>query len=182
MIWLRRIAAAPLLLLALICTIGAVRILIHDLPDDTPVASGVFTAVIAPPRASARTFCCVRISYCFGNSRSPRFAIGCMRIRSDRPQHLRNRGDPHARSPAVSTRSRFPRGLCLLRLVHVGHRAAAALVGVCAARPARVLPPRPRVGRDIRRDRAPRIGEGGMLSCSRWRAFPFCSWYPVSSG
>ena len=47
MIWLRRIAAAPLLLLALICTIGAVRILIHDLPDETPVASGVFTAIIA---------------------------------------------------------------------------------------------------------------------------------------
>src|SRR4029450_4519579 len=47
MIWLRRIAAAPLLLLALICTIGAVRILIHDLPDETPVASGGFTAIIA---------------------------------------------------------------------------------------------------------------------------------------
>jgi hypothetical protein len=44
--WLRRIAAAPLLLLALICTIGAVRIFIHDLPDET-VGSGVFTAIIA---------------------------------------------------------------------------------------------------------------------------------------
>ena len=44
--WLRRIAAAPLLLLALICTIGAVRIFIHDLPDET-VGTGVFAAILA---------------------------------------------------------------------------------------------------------------------------------------
>ncbi len=56
MIWLRRIAAAPLLLLALICTIGAVRILIHDLPDETPVASGVFTAIIAAAAGAGAYF------------------------------------------------------------------------------------------------------------------------------
>ena len=44
--WLRRIAAAPLLLLALICTIGAVRIFTHDLPDET-VGTGVFAAILA---------------------------------------------------------------------------------------------------------------------------------------
>jgi hypothetical protein len=43
--WLRRIAAGPLLLLALICTIGAVRIFTHDL--DESFGSGVFAAVIA---------------------------------------------------------------------------------------------------------------------------------------
>jgi hypothetical protein len=46
MIWLRRIAAAPLLLLALVCTIGAVRIFVHDLPDAS-VGEGVFAALIA---------------------------------------------------------------------------------------------------------------------------------------
>jgi hypothetical protein len=35
--WLRRIAAAPLLLLALICAIGAVRIFTHDHPYDNCV-------------------------------------------------------------------------------------------------------------------------------------------------
>jgi len=44
-IWLRRIAAAPLLLLALICVIGAVRIFAHDLPDQT-FGSGIFAAVL----------------------------------------------------------------------------------------------------------------------------------------
>jgi hypothetical protein len=44
--WLRRIAAAPLLLLALICAIGAVRIFTHDLPDET-IGTGIFTAVLA---------------------------------------------------------------------------------------------------------------------------------------
>lgn len=44
--WLRRIAAAPLLLVALICTIGAVRIFTHDLPDETG-ASGIFAAILA---------------------------------------------------------------------------------------------------------------------------------------
>jgi len=44
--WLRRSAAAPLLLLALICVIGAVRIFTHALPDET-VGGGVAAAVIA---------------------------------------------------------------------------------------------------------------------------------------
>jgi hypothetical protein len=44
--WLRRIAAAPLLLLALICMIGAVRILTHDLPDES-IGTGIFTAIVA---------------------------------------------------------------------------------------------------------------------------------------
>jgi len=55
MIWLRRIAAAPLLLLALICTIGAVRIFLHDLPDET-VGSGVFTAIIAAAAGTGAFF------------------------------------------------------------------------------------------------------------------------------
>jgi hypothetical protein len=44
--WLRRIAAAPLLLLALICAIGAARSFTHDLPDET-VGGGVSAALIA---------------------------------------------------------------------------------------------------------------------------------------
>ena len=44
--WLRRIAAAPLLLLALICVIGAARIFAHDLPDQS-VGSGIFAALLA---------------------------------------------------------------------------------------------------------------------------------------
>jgi hypothetical protein len=48
--WLRRIAAVPLLLLALICVIGAVRIFTHDLPDET-VGGGVSAAVLAAAAA-----------------------------------------------------------------------------------------------------------------------------------
>lgn len=44
--WVRRVAAAPLLLLALICAIGAVRIFSHDLPDES-LGTGVFAAVVA---------------------------------------------------------------------------------------------------------------------------------------
>src|SRR5438874_7357268 len=44
--WLRRIVAALLLLLTLICVIGAVRIFTHDLPDET-VGSGISAAVVA---------------------------------------------------------------------------------------------------------------------------------------
>ncbi len=44
--WLRRIAAVPLLVLALICAIGAVRIFTHDLPDET-FGSGIFAAILA---------------------------------------------------------------------------------------------------------------------------------------
>ena len=44
--WLRRIAAAPLALVALVCAIGAVRIFTHDLPNET-FGSGVFAAVAA---------------------------------------------------------------------------------------------------------------------------------------
>ena len=46
MMWLRRVAAAPLALIGLICTIGAVRIFSHDLPDET-VGGGVFAALAA---------------------------------------------------------------------------------------------------------------------------------------
>ena len=49
--WLRRIAAAPLLLLSLICAIGAVRIFTHDLPDES-VGTGIFTALIAAATAA----------------------------------------------------------------------------------------------------------------------------------
>src|SRR5437667_5726174 len=53
--WLRRIAAAPLLLLALICGIGAVRIFTHDLPDES-IGSGIFAAVIAAAFAAGAFF------------------------------------------------------------------------------------------------------------------------------
>src|SRR5215510_5708921 len=46
MMWLRRVAAAPLALIGLICAIGAVRIFTHDLPDET-FSGGVFAAVAA---------------------------------------------------------------------------------------------------------------------------------------
>jgi hypothetical protein len=46
MMWLRRIASAALVLLALILFIGAVRIFTHDLPDES-VGSGIFTAIFA---------------------------------------------------------------------------------------------------------------------------------------
>ena len=45
--WLRRIAAAPLLLLSLICVIGAVRIFTGDLPEDEGGGGGVSAAVFA---------------------------------------------------------------------------------------------------------------------------------------
>ena len=44
--WLRRIAAAPLLLLCLICVIGSVRIFRNDLPDSS-VGSALTTAFVA---------------------------------------------------------------------------------------------------------------------------------------
>lgn len=53
--WLRRIAAAPLLLLALICVIGAIRIFAHDLADET-VGGGVSAAVIAAAAALGAFF------------------------------------------------------------------------------------------------------------------------------
>jgi hypothetical protein len=46
MMWLRRIASAPLLLLALIGVIGTVKILTHELPDET-IGTGIFTAILA---------------------------------------------------------------------------------------------------------------------------------------
>jgi hypothetical protein len=49
--WLRRIAAAPLLLLTLICAIGTIRIFTHDLPDES-VGTGVFTALLAAATAA----------------------------------------------------------------------------------------------------------------------------------
>jgi hypothetical protein len=53
--WLRRIAAAPLFLLALICAIGAVRIFSHDLPDET-VGGGVAAALAAAAAAIGAFF------------------------------------------------------------------------------------------------------------------------------
>jgi len=44
MIWLRRIGAAPLLLLAFILLVGAVRIFTGDLPDQS-IGSGIFIAI-----------------------------------------------------------------------------------------------------------------------------------------
>ena len=46
MFWLRRIAAAPLLLLAFICSIGALRIFMKNLPDSS-FGEGVFVAIFA---------------------------------------------------------------------------------------------------------------------------------------
>src|SRR5215472_13714111 len=46
MLWLRRIAAAPLLLLAFICGIGAIRIFMKNLPDSS-FGEGVFAAIFA---------------------------------------------------------------------------------------------------------------------------------------
>jgi hypothetical protein len=46
MTWLRRIASAPLLLLALICLIGTVKIFTHQLPDES-TGTGIFTAILA---------------------------------------------------------------------------------------------------------------------------------------
>jgi hypothetical protein len=45
MMWLRRIASAALVLLALILFIGAVRIFTHDLPDES-VGSGIFPILL----------------------------------------------------------------------------------------------------------------------------------------
>jgi hypothetical protein len=53
--WLRRIAAAPLLLLSLICVIGAVRIFTHDLPDEGG-GGGVSAAVLAAASAVGAFF------------------------------------------------------------------------------------------------------------------------------
>jgi hypothetical protein len=53
--WVRRVAAAPLLLLALICAIGAVRIFTRDLPDDT-FGTGVFTAIFAAAAGAGAFF------------------------------------------------------------------------------------------------------------------------------
>src|SRR5258708_26903393 len=53
--WLRRIAAAPLLLLSLICVIGAVRIFTHDLPEDES-GGGVAAAVVAAAAAVGAFF------------------------------------------------------------------------------------------------------------------------------
>jgi len=55
MIWVRRIAAAPLVLLALICAIGAVRIFSKNLPDST-YGEGVFAAFIAAASAAGAYF------------------------------------------------------------------------------------------------------------------------------
>src|SRR5689334_17835045 len=51
MIWLRRIVAAPLVLLAWICAIGVVRIFSKNLPDST-YGEGVFAAFIAAASAA----------------------------------------------------------------------------------------------------------------------------------
>jgi hypothetical protein len=46
MLWLRRIAAVPLLLLAFICGIGAIRIFMKNLPDSS-FGEGVIVAIFA---------------------------------------------------------------------------------------------------------------------------------------
>jgi hypothetical protein len=46
MMWFRRIAAVPLLLLALICLIGAIRIFAKELPG-SGIGEGVFAAFVA---------------------------------------------------------------------------------------------------------------------------------------
>jgi hypothetical protein len=53
--WFRRIAAAPLVLLAWICAIGAVRIFSKNLPDST-YGEGVFAAFIAAASAAGAYF------------------------------------------------------------------------------------------------------------------------------
>jgi len=55
MIWLRRTGAAPLLLLALICSIGAVRIFTGDLPDQS-FGTGVLAAIFAAAAAAGAYF------------------------------------------------------------------------------------------------------------------------------
>src|SRR5215471_5194315 len=55
MMWLRRIAAAPLVLLAWICAIGMVRIFTRNLPDST-YGEGVFAAFIAAVSAAGAYF------------------------------------------------------------------------------------------------------------------------------
>jgi len=54
--WLRRIAAAPLLLLSLICVIGSVRIFTHDLPEDEGGGGGASAAVLAAAAAVGAFF------------------------------------------------------------------------------------------------------------------------------
>ena len=46
MIWIRRIASAPLLLLTFVCAIGAVRIFSGNLPDSSP-SEGIMVAIFA---------------------------------------------------------------------------------------------------------------------------------------
>ena len=46
MIWIRRIASAPLLLLTFVCAIGAVRIFSGNLPDSSP-GEGIMVAIFA---------------------------------------------------------------------------------------------------------------------------------------
>jgi hypothetical protein len=53
--WLRRIAAVPLVVLALICAIGAVRIFAHDLTDST-FTDGLFAAGLAAAAGAAVFF------------------------------------------------------------------------------------------------------------------------------
>jgi hypothetical protein len=46
LIWLRRLLAAPLVLVAFICAIGAMKIFRHSLPDST-IGEGVSTSILA---------------------------------------------------------------------------------------------------------------------------------------
>ena len=55
MIWLRRVAAAPLVLLAWICTIGMIRIFSKNLPNSS-YGEGVFVAFLAAASAVGAYF------------------------------------------------------------------------------------------------------------------------------
>ena len=55
MIWLRRISAAPLVLLAWICTIGMIRIFSKNLPDSS-YGEGIFVAFFAAASAAGAYF------------------------------------------------------------------------------------------------------------------------------
>jgi len=46
LIWIRRVASAPLLLLTFVCSIGAVRIFSENLPDSS-TGEGVMAAIFA---------------------------------------------------------------------------------------------------------------------------------------
>jgi hypothetical protein len=53
LMWLRRVVSAPLIVLAFVCAIGAVRIFMHNLPDST-FGDGIFaTSVTAAAGAAA---------------------------------------------------------------------------------------------------------------------------------